>query len=140
MRLRPSKSTAQPKSKHPALETPFETRRRELAEQEAELKAAAERHESFIKKAPKIAEQIQKEQRERFLINASTVTRGGGHNPYRLPDDRYMDDRILRGNAMGQPRERRRDRQQGKWMFFILVALLFAAAWWAWQTLFQPTF
>ncbi len=140
MRLRPSKPTAQAKSKTPSLETPFETRRRELAEQEAELKAAADRHESFIKKAPKIAERIQKEQRERFLINASTVNRGGGQNPYRLPDDRHLDDRMLRGDATGRPRERRRERQQGKWMFFVLVATLFIAAWWAWQTLFQPSF
>ena len=123
------------RSKGSKQETPFEARRRELAEQEAKLKAATERHENFIKKAPKIAEEIQKKQRETFLENASRVDRRGGHSNLVLPDNRY-----LHGEAAAPPRMRRRDRQQGKWVFFLLVAGLFAAAWWAWQVLFQPAF
>jgi hypothetical protein len=38
------------------------------------------------------------------------------------------------------PRQRRRDRREGKWVFFLLVMALFASAWWAWQTLFQTAF
>lgn len=130
-----SKGSAKPeKSKGSRQETPFEARRRELADQEASLKAATERHENFIKKAPKIAEEIQKKQRETFLENASRVDRRGSHNVV-LPDNRY-----LHGEAAAPPRMRRRDRQQGKWVFFLLVAGLFVAAWWAWQVLFQPAF
>ena len=123
------------KAKSSKQETPFEARRRELAEQEAQLREATARHESFIKKAPKIAEEIQKKQRENFLVNASRIDRGGSFSGVTLPDNRY-----LQGDAIAPPRARRRDRQQGKWLFFILVAALFIAAWWAWQTLFQPAF
>lgn len=135
MLFRSGKNPASSKTKTPKQETPFEARRRDLAEQEAQLKAATARHESFIKKAPKIAEEIQKKQRENFLQNASRIEQGGAHRGVTLPDNRY-----LNGDATVAPRARRRDRQQGKWLFFTLVAALLFAAWWAWQTLFQPAF
>jgi len=121
------------KGKATAHETPFEARRRELAEQEANLKAATARHESFIKKAPKIAEEIQKKQRENFLHNASRIDRGGGRGGVTLPDNRY-----LNGEATIAPRSRRRDRQQGKWLFFLLVAGLFIALWMFWEAMWRP--
>jgi hypothetical protein len=135
MLFRTGKASAAAKLKSSKQETPFEARRRELAEQEAQLKAAAARHENFIQKAPKIAEEIQKKQRENFLQNASRIDRGGSHRGVALPDNRY-----LHGDATVVPRARRRERQQGKWLFFILVAALIFAAVWAWQTLFQPAF
>jgi small-conductance mechanosensitive channel len=135
MLFRTGKKQAAAKSKTAKQETPFEARRRDLAEQEAQLKAATARHESFIKKAPKIAEEIQKKQRENFLQNASRIEQGGAHRGVTLPDNRY-----LNGDAAVAPRARRRDRQQGKWLFFLLFAALIFAVVWAWQTLFQPAF
>ncbi len=131
MIFRSKNDSLKTRAKSSKQETPFEARRRELAEQEASLKAATARHESFIKKAPKIAEEIQKKQRENFLHNASRIDSRGQS----LPDDRY-----LHGDAAVPPRARRRDRQQGKLLFFLLIAGLFISAWWAWQTLFQPAF
>jgi small-conductance mechanosensitive channel len=135
MLFRTGNKSAGSKQKTAKQETPFEARRRELSEQEAQLKAAAARHESFIQKAPKIAEEIQKKQRENFLHNAARIDRGGSHRGVALPDSRY-----LQGDAAVTPRARRRDRQQGKWLFFILIAALLFAMFWAWQTLFQPAF
>ena len=131
-----SNKPVQSKKTRTALETPFEARRRELAEQEKSLKAAAKRHEQFIVEAPKIAEKIQKEQRERFIRNAAHVdSRGGVRGEFRLPDNRYLE-----ADGAVLPRTRRRHRQQGKWMFFLLVAGLVVAACWAWHMLVTPSF
>jgi hypothetical protein len=135
MLFRTGKPSSASKAKPSKQETPFEAKRRELAEAEAQIKAATARHEVFIQKAPKIAEEIQKKQRENFLHNASRIDRGGAHRGVALPDNRY-----LHGDAAVAPRTRRRERQQGKWLFFFLVAGLICAAVWAWQTLFQPAF
>jgi small-conductance mechanosensitive channel len=123
------------KTKSPGVETPFEARRRELAEQENSLKAATKRHEQFIEKAPKIAEKIQKEQRERFIRNAAQIDVRGSRGEFRLPDNRYLE-----ADGLALPRTRRRNRQQGKWLFFLLLAGLIAAALWAWQMLVMPTY
>ena len=79
-----------------------------------------------------IAAERQKEQREAYLSNAVSP---GARGNIRLPDSRY-----LAADAVAAPRTRRRDRKEGKWVFFLLVMALFAAAWWAWQTLFQTAF
>jgi hypothetical protein len=113
-------------------ETPFEARRREIAEKEAKLKEEAARAERFIKVAPQIAATRQKEQREAYLSNAISPGNQGG---LRLPDSRY-----LSADAISIPRARRRDRREGKWVFFLLIIGLMVAAWWAWQTLFQSAF
>lgn len=124
------------KAKAAAAETPFEARRRALGEQEAALKAETEKHKRFIEVAPKIAAERQKEQREIFLTNAARADRKSPHGAVQLPDSRYLH------NDAGtvSPRSRRRDREKGKWVFFLLVALLAVAAFWAWQTLAHPAF
>jgi hypothetical protein len=132
MIFRSSKTASQSKAKGARQETPFEKRRREISELESKLKADAERAERFIKTAPQIAAERQKEQREAYLSNAVSP---GARGNIRLPDSRY-----LAADAVAAPRTRRRDRKEGKWVFFLLVMALFAAAWWAWQTLFQTAF
>jgi len=132
MIFRSSKPAGQSKGKGTGQETPFEKRRREISELESKLKADAERAERFIKTAPQIAAERQKEQREAYLSNAISP---GARGNIRLPDSRY-----LAADAVAAPRTRRRDRKEGKWVFFALVMGLFAAAWWAWQTLFQTAF
>ncbi len=132
MIFRSSKPASQSKAKGARQETPFEKRRREISELESKLKADAERAERFIKTAPQIAAERQKEQREAYLSNAISP---GARGNIRLPDSRY-----LAADAVAVPRTRRRDRKEGKWVFFLLVMALFAVAWWAWQTLFQTAF
>ncbi|MEI6872338.1 MAG: hypothetical protein WCL08_08665 [Verrucomicrobiota bacterium] len=135
MMFRSNKPAQAKKTRAAGVETPFEARRRELAEQEKSLKAAAKRHEQFIVEAPKIAEKLQKEQRERFIRNAAHVDSRASRGEFRLPDNRYLE-----ADGAVLPRTRRRDRQQGKWLFFLLVAGLVAAAVWAWQMLVAPNF
>jgi hypothetical protein len=132
MFFRSRNSSAPAKGKATRKETPFEARRREIAELEAKLKAEAERAERFIKVAPKIAADRQKEQREAYLTNAISP---GNRSGLRLPDSRH-----IAAEAASLPRLRRRDRREGKWVFFMLILGLIAAAWWAWQTLFQSAF
>jgi hypothetical protein len=128
-----SKKPATPsKAKGARQETPFEKRRREILELESKLKADAARAEKFIKTAPQIAADRRKEQRDAYISNA--VSPGVRRN-ISLPDDRYLE-----ADAMVAPRVRRRERREGKWVFFLLITTLFVAAWWAWQTLFQTAF
>ncbi len=132
MIFRSKKPSSASKAKGAHQETPFEKRRREILEEEARLRADAARAEKFIKTAPQIAAERQKEQREAYLSNAVSP---GARGNFRLPDSRYM-----AAEAAIAPRHRRRERREGKWVFFLLVMALFASAWWAWQTLFQTAF
>ena len=136
MIFRSNKSAAS-KPKGNTNETPFEARRRALGEQEAALKAETEKHRRFIEVAPKIAAERQKEQREIFLQNASRTDRKSPHGAVQLPDSRYLHNDAA---AVAPRSSRRRDREKGKWMFFLLVGLLVIAAFWAWQTLSHPAF
>jgi hypothetical protein len=113
------------------METPLEARRRELAQQELSLKAAEEKHRQFIERAPKIAEKIQREQRERFIRDASHIETRGPRGEFQLPDNRYLE---ADGTLMPTGTVRR-TRQQGKWLFFVLILGLVVAAVWAWLTL-----
>ncbi len=131
---RSRKSLSPFKGKASRVEAPFEKRRREIAELESKLKNEEARAKHFIDTAPKIAQERQKKQREAFLSNATSP---GMRDGFRLPDSRYG---TLEANAAALPRTRRRDQRRGKWVFFMLVLTLLAAAWWAWQTLFQTAF
>ena len=117
-------------------ETPFEARRRALSEQEAALKAETEKHRRFIELAPKIAAERQKEQREMFLKNAARADKKSPYGAVQLPDSRYLNNEA----AVMSPRSRRKDRQKGKWIFFLLLGGLAVAAYWAWLTLSHPAF
>jgi hypothetical protein len=96
MIFRSSKPASQSKAKGARQETPFEMRRREISELESKLKADTERAERFIKTAPKIAAERQKEQREAYLSNAVSP---GARGNVRLPDSRY-----LAADAVAAPR------------------------------------
>ena len=117
-------------------ETPFEARRRLLAEEEKRLKTATEMHKKFIEDAPKIAAEKAQAQREVFLRNAARGTRDVGVGAVKLPDSRYLHNEA----TPVSPRVRRSDQQKGKLLFFCLVVLLCVAAWWAWLTLSRTAF
>ncbi len=116
-------------------ETPFETRRRELAEQEESLRAAEEKHRRFIEDAPKLAAERRREERELYLKNARTAQTHSS-NPHRLPDERYLNNDVPAANSSSK----RRDREKGKWTFFLLLLLLAMTAFWMFQTLWHPSF
>lgn len=126
-----------PKDSSPRkIETPFEARRRELAEQEAALREQHERQRRLIEQAPLIAEQKRKEEREFYLRNAQSTGHRVPEGSRRLPDDRYLYNDVQAATAQ----HRRRDRQKGKWTFFFLLLLLALAALWMAQTLWHPSF
>jgi hypothetical protein len=130
-----SKARSGKKSKATS-ETPFEARRRLLAEEEKRLKTATEMHQKFIEDAPKIAAEKAQAQREVFLRNAARGTRDVGMGAVKLPDSRYLHNEA----TPISPRVRRSDQQKGKLLFFFLVLLLCVAAWWAWLTLSRTAF
>jgi threonyl-tRNA synthetase len=118
------------------METPFEARRRELAEQEAALRAEQERHRRLIEQAPLIAEQRRKEERDFYLRNAQSTAQRLPEGSRRLPDDRYLYNEVHSPTAQ----HRRLDRQKGKWTFFFLLLLLLLTGLWMAQTLWHPSF
>jgi hypothetical protein len=129
------KSNRQSKKNSTQMESPLEARRRKLAEEERKLREQQDRHEKFIETAPQIAARKQQEQRDAYLRNATRANRSNGPAATVLPDVRVNSDVPL-----SSARVRRRDKQRGKWMFFVLVALLFASAWWAWHVLSPSAF
>lgn len=135
MFFRSTKSGSPSKKRPQPSETPLEARRRKLAEEESKLREQTERHQRFIETAPRIAAKKQEEQREAYLRNATRASRLNGPSATVLPDVRINSD-VPQASA----RVRRRDKQRGKWMFFVLIALLFLSAWWAWHTLSPSAF
>jgi hypothetical protein len=135
MFFRSSKSSNKSKKTNAPLESPLEARRRKLAEEERKLREQTTKHEKFIETAPQIAARKQQEQRDAYLRNAARASRLNGPAATVLPDVRMNSD-----IPMASSRARRRDRQRGKWMFFVLVALLFLSAWWAWHMLYPNAF
>jgi hypothetical protein len=132
MIFRSRKSSNASKARGARQETPYDRRLREIEEKRSKLLEEAERAKRFIEEAPKIAAARQREQRDAYINNAISPGAGGG---FSLPDDRYLSAEMGRA-----PRVRRRERREGKWVFFLLVLGLLAAAWWAWHTLFQAAF
>jgi hypothetical protein len=130
-----SKGRSGKKSKSQS-ETPFEARRRMLAEEESRLRTATEQHQKFIESAPKIAAEKAQAQREVFLRNAARGNRDVGMGAVKLPDSRHLHNEA----APVSQRVRRSDQQKGKLLFFFLLLMLCVAAWWAWLTLSRTAF
>jgi septal ring factor EnvC (AmiA/AmiB activator) len=98
--------------------------KQELARQESELRDQMEKLKQMIADAPRVAEEVEKRQREELLMRAS---QGGSRLDVSLAleDKRYGDvgSRKRRGSL-------RKERREGRILFLALViALLFAAIW-----------
>src|ERR1700731_2673914 len=96
----------------------------ELARQESELRDQMEKLERMIADAPRVAEEVEKRQREELLIRAS---QGGS----RLDVSMALQD--WRQGGAGSSKRRgslRKERREGQILFLVLViALLVAGIW-----------
>jgi|ERR1700719_1429692 len=114
MLRRPSRST-----------TPLDQTKQDLARQESELREEMQRLEKMIADAPRVAEEVEKRQREELLMRASE---GGSrlNVSAALQDKRYGDD-----SGRSRPRgSLRKARREGRIIFIVLVIALVAAIVW----------
>ena len=113
MLRRPSRST-----------TPLDQTKQELARQESELRDQMQKLEKMIADAPRVAEEVEKRQREELLMRASE---GGS----RLDVSLTLQD--WRQGEVGSAKRRgslRKERREGRIVFIVLVIALLAAALW----------
>jgi septal ring factor EnvC (AmiA/AmiB activator) len=98
--------------------------KQELAQKESELRDQMQKLERMIADAPRVAEEIEKRQREELLMRAS---QGGS----RLDVSMALHDERYGGKAPAKPRgSMRKQRREGRIIFLLLViALLIAAIW-----------
>jgi hypothetical protein len=102
--------------------TALDQTKQELARQESELREQMQKLQRVIEDAPRVAEEIEKRQREELLLRAS---QGGSRLDVSLAlqDERHSGGPRPRGSLRKQKRE-------GRIVFLVLViALLIAAVW-----------
>jgi hypothetical protein len=108
----------------PRSTTALDQTKQDLARQESELRDQVDKLQRMIDDAPRVAEEVEKRQREELLLRAS---QGGS----RLDVSMTLQD-WRRGEA-GSSRRRgslRKERREGRILFLVLViALLVAAIW-----------
>ena len=107
----------------PKSATTLDQTKQELAQKESELRDQMQKLERMIADAPRVAEEIEKRQREELLMRAS---QGGSRLDVSLAlhDERY-------GGSSPRPRgSMRKQKREGRIFFLVLViALLVAAIW-----------
>lgn len=108
----------------PRSNTALDQTKQDLAQQESELRDQMQKLQRMIDEAPRVAEEIQKRQREELLMRASS---GGS----RLDVSMALHDERYGGGAPARPRgSLRKQRREGRIIFLVLViALLIAAIW-----------
>jgi septal ring factor EnvC (AmiA/AmiB activator) len=105
--------------------TALNQRQEELARQETELRDQVQKLERMIADAPRVAEEVERQQREELLMRAS-AGRNRLDASVALQDKRYGDD-------TGTSRRRgslRKERREGRIVFLVLVIALAAAVIW----------
>ena len=113
MLRRPSRST-----------TPLDQTKQELARQESELRDQMQKLERMIADAPRVAEEVEKRQREELLMRAS---QGGSRLDVSLTlqDWRHGDAAPVKRRG-----SLRKERREGRILFVVLVIAVLAAAIW----------
>ena len=108
----------------PRSTTALDQTKQELARQESELRDQMEKLERMIADAPRVAEEVERRQREELLTRAS---QGGSHLDVSmaLHDKRYGD--AGSGKRRGSLRKERRE---GRIVFLLLIITLLIAAIW----------
>ena len=109
----------------PRSATALDQTKQELARQESELRDQMEKLEQMIADAPRVAEEMTRQQREELLIRA-TEERSRLDVSLALHDKRYGDD----GFAKSPRRALRKERRDGRIVFLLLVAALIVAVFW----------
>jgi len=107
----------------PKSATTLDQTKQELARQESELREQMQKLQRVIDDAPRVADEIEKRQREELLMRASA---GGSRLDVSLAlqEERY-------GGGGSKPRgSMRKQKREGRILFLVLViALLIAAIW-----------
>jgi hypothetical protein len=106
-------------------DTTLDHSKQELARRESELRDRVEKLEQMIADAPRVAEEITRQQREELLHRASEG-RSRLDVAISLQDKRYGDD-------MGSSRRRpalRKQRREGRIIFIVLLITLLVAIVW----------
>ena len=104
--------------------TALDQTKQELAKQESQLREQMDKLERIIADAPRVAEQVEKRQREELLMRASE---GGS----RLDVSMTLQD--WRQGEPGSGKRRgslRKERREGQIIFIVLVIALLGAALW----------
>jgi hypothetical protein len=106
-------------------DTTLDHSKQELARRESELRERVEKLEQMIADAPRVAEEITRQQREELLTRASEG-RSRLDIAISLQDKRY-------GDETGGPRRRpalRKQRREGRIIFIVLLITLLVAIVW----------
>ena len=107
----------------PRSATTLDQTKQELARQESELRDQMQKLERMIADAPRVAEEIEKRQREELLMRASE---GGSRLDVSLAlhDERHGDPPGKRRGSL------RKERREGRILFLVLIITLLIAAIW----------
>jgi len=106
-------------------DTTLDQTKQALAQQELELREKMEKLERMIEEAPRVAEQIGRQQREELLTRASEG-RSRLDVSMALHDKRYADD-----DGRGPRRKSlRKERREGRIIFIVLLIALAGAILW----------
>jgi len=108
----------------PRSATALDQTKQELARQESELRDQMEKLERMIADAPRVAEEVEKRQREELLMRAS---QGGS----RLDLSMALHDKRYSESGPGPRRgSLRKERREGRIIFLLLIITLLIAAIW----------
>src|SRR5437868_14745752 len=108
----------------PRSTTTLDQTKQDLARQESELRDQMQKLEKMIADAPKVAQEIEKRQREELLLRASA---GGS----RLDVSLALHDERYGGGGPSKPRgSMRKQRREGRIIFLVLIITLLIAAIW----------
>jgi septal ring factor EnvC (AmiA/AmiB activator) len=108
----------------PRSTTTLDQTKQELARQESELRDQVQKLERMIADAPRVAEEVEKRQREELLMRASE---GGS----RLDVSMALHDERYGGSAPAKSRgSMRKQRREGRIIFLVLIITLLIAAIW----------
>jgi hypothetical protein len=112
-------------------ESPLDAKMREIAEREEKMRAQMEECQKVIKEAPQRAEKIAQARREEMRTRA-TRTEARRGNPAALTDKW----RTLEVNAAApaQYKRLRKERRQGRQLFFALLLVLLGVCYWLYYT------
>ena len=108
--------------------TPLTARQRALLEEEQRVKAEMERCAKFVEEAPKLADKIQREQRDELLRRAAMT--------HKSARPALIDRRTTLEANVAAPAQRRMraERRQGRLMFFVLLLTLAGAIFYLYYT------
>src|SRR3954464_8956949 len=105
--------------------TTLDQTKQELARQESELRDRMEKLERMIAEAPRVAEELTRQQRDELLMRAGEE-RSRLDVSVALHDKRYGDE----GRDLPRRRSMRKERRDGRIVFLLLVIALTAAVIW----------